>query len=98
MRDTALSRSAWDSEMGNIDRPPRRDLLDAATLRQIGLSAATLQRTHPVYHHIFRALERAVTDGGLQPGSRLPERSDCKNWKCKSIWSKFFSKFLTHSF
>jgi 2-aminoadipate transaminase len=60
--------------MGNADhdRRPRRDPLDATTLRQIGLSAATLQRTHPVYHHIFRALERAVTDGALQPGSRLP--------------------------
>jgi DNA-binding transcriptional MocR family regulator len=58
--------------MGNTDRPPPRDLLDAATLRQIGLSAATLQRTHPVYHHIFRALECAVTNGAFQPGSRLP--------------------------
>jgi len=25
-----------------------------------------------VYHHIFRALERAVTSGVLQPPSRLP--------------------------
>ena len=58
--------------MANADRPPARDLLDAATLRQIALSAATLQRTPPVYQHIFRALERAVTSGALQPGSRLP--------------------------
>ena len=53
--------------MANADRPPARDLLDAATLRQIGLSAATLQRPPPVYQHIFRALERAVTNGALQP-------------------------------
>jgi DNA-binding transcriptional MocR family regulator len=61
-----------DSEMANADRPPARDLLDAATLRQIGLSAPTLQRTPPVYQHIFRALERAVSNGAVQPGSRLP--------------------------
>src|ERR1700719_681787 len=58
--------------MASADQPPARDLLDAATLRQMGLSAATLQRTPPVYQHIFRALERAVTEGALQPGSRLP--------------------------
>ena len=62
--------------MANTNRrpesPPRNDVLDAALLRRIGLSAAGLPRTRPVYRHIFRALERGVTKATLTPGLRLP--------------------------
>src|SRR3954452_21058230 len=40
-------------------------------LRELGL-AAGLPRTRPVYRHLSRALESAITDGRLPPGVRLP--------------------------
>src|SRR5581483_783951 len=40
-------------------------------LRQFGLTAS-IPRTRPVYQHIVRALEQAVTTGHLTPGIRLP--------------------------
>src|SRR5436305_14700230 len=58
--------------MATTDRPVTPDLQVAATLRHTGLTAATLQRTPPVYHHIFRAMERAVAGGAISPGTRLP--------------------------
>jgi DNA-binding transcriptional MocR family regulator len=43
----------------------------AELLRQLGLSTP-MPRTRPVYQHIVRALEQAVTGGHLTPGVRLP--------------------------
>src|ERR1700720_3895076 len=40
-------------------------------LRQIGLLPG-FSRTRPVYRHISRALERAITNGTLTPAMRLP--------------------------
>src|SRR4051794_19482253 len=45
--------------------------LTPAELRQLGL-AGGLSRTRPVYRHLVRALEHAVTTGALTPGKRLP--------------------------
>jgi DNA-binding transcriptional MocR family regulator len=45
--------------------------LTAADLRQFGL-AGGLPRTRPVYRHLVRALERAITNGTVTPGRRLP--------------------------
>jgi DNA-binding transcriptional MocR family regulator len=50
----------------------RIEPLDSGFLRQIGISAATLPRTRPVYRHIMRAIERAMGAGRLTPGLRLP--------------------------
>ena len=41
--------------------------LTAADLRQFGL-AGGLPRTRPVYRHLVRALERAITNGTVTPG------------------------------
>ena len=45
--------------------------LTVADLRQFGL-AGGLPRTRPVYRHLVRALERAITNGTVTPGRRLP--------------------------
>ena len=63
--------------MTNIHRPmskntPKNDVLEAGLLKQIGLSGAGLPRTRPIYRHVCRALERAITNGALTPGVRLP--------------------------
>ena len=56
----------------NPRRRPVSDLPSAGALKQIGLSSAGMPRTRPIYRHLTRALERAMTTGALKPGVRLP--------------------------
>jgi DNA-binding transcriptional MocR family regulator len=48
------------------------DQVGESQLRQLGLLSSRLPRTGPVYRHIARSLERAVTSGALTVGFRLP--------------------------
>ncbi len=75
-RRSAIRRSrgaAWDCEMGNTDRPPRaRPARRRPRSGRLGCRPATLRARARSTATSVRALERAITNGTLTPGSRLP--------------------------